>query len=261
MNEYVQRIDQMDQATANAIRENHSIELEIVETAIDQVIRGFYDFSSLKPRPDNRLESARLFLSTRSINSLRMALQSLERGYYQQAMTLVRMVYEDQLVAKDIEHHPPTLKALLEGEGKIGKGQFTFAEMAKRISPGAKAKWDDDYGKLSEYAAHTRLASLRGLNTISLDGQEILQPGSQYDKVRTMITLYYMTQAIDDVMGTVSITTYLVGSDWDSDAMPIYEKVKSLGTEIDEWAREYLEESSRLRKTGLRSGIKAALPA
>ena len=189
MNKYVQRINQLDQATADTIRENHSVELEVFETALDQLIRGFYDFSSLKPRPDNRLESARLFLSTRSINSLRIALQSLERGYYQQAMTLVRMVYEDQLVAKDIENHPPTLKALLEGEGRIGKGQFTFAEMAKRISPEAKAKWDDDYGKLSEYAAHTRLASIRGLNTIGPDGQEVLQLGSQYDKVRTMITL------------------------------------------------------------------------
>ena len=44
-----------------------------------------------------------MFLAVRSFNSLHIARQLLEHGYYQQASALVRMAMEDQLVAEDAE--------------------------------------------------------------------------------------------------------------------------------------------------------------
>ena len=86
MNGYVLSIDRTDAETAAIIRERHAREFSAVEAALNEILRGLSDFGSQKLKPDNRLESARLFLATRSFNSLRTAVQVLERGYYQQAM-------------------------------------------------------------------------------------------------------------------------------------------------------------------------------
>ena len=120
MNGYLMAVDKTDAETAAVIRERHAREFRAVEAALDDILRGLSDFGSQKVYPDNRLESARLFLATRSFNSLRTAAQVLERGYYQQAMALVRMTKEDQMVALDAESNPATLSALLDDEGKIG---------------------------------------------------------------------------------------------------------------------------------------------
>ena len=63
----------------------------MVEAALDQALCGLSEFDAQKQKPDNRLESAMLFLATRSFNSIRTAMRVLELGYYQQAEALVRM--------------------------------------------------------------------------------------------------------------------------------------------------------------------------
>ena len=91
------------------IRVNHGHDLEVVDVALDQILQGLDAFAYVKQRPDSRLEDTQMFLAVRSFNSLHTARQLLERGYYQQASTLIRMAMEDQLVVEDAETHPPTL--------------------------------------------------------------------------------------------------------------------------------------------------------
>ena len=85
---------------ASQIRMNHGRELEVVDAALDQILQGLDAFAYVKQRPDSRLEDAQMFLAVRSFNSLHIARQLLERGYYQQASALVRMAMEDQLVGR-----------------------------------------------------------------------------------------------------------------------------------------------------------------
>ena len=118
---------------------------------------------SLTRNPGNDLQYAWLLLATRSTNSLRCALMLLESGYYSQSLTLVRSAMEDNLTALDCEGHEPTLKALLEGEGDLGKGDLTFTRMAQRVSDKFAEDWKYNYGKLSEYAAHARHISVTHL--------------------------------------------------------------------------------------------------
>lgn len=127
---YMETIERIEDEVAFTILANHARDLAVVDAALNQIIIGFNDFSSRKGNPDNRLESVRIFLAIRSFNSLRTARQTLERGYYQQAMTLVRMAMEDQLVAEDAEAYTPTLDALLDGNGKIGRGVLALTKMA-----------------------------------------------------------------------------------------------------------------------------------
>ena len=251
MNRYLKSIDKTDGETAATIREIHAGEFKVVEAALEQILQGLSDFGSQKQKPDNRLESARLFLVTRSFNSIRTAMQMLESGYYQQAETLVRMVMEDQLVAHDIEIHPPTLTALLDGEGKIGRGNLTYGNMAKRISGKAKEAWDNDYGALSRYGAHPRLGSMRALVTEGPDGEVVLRPGGHYDRIWANMVLCYTLRELVLVLETVAKITAFAGIDWVDSATPVFEEVMALWQRIDEWAGKQLAEPDEsLESTG-----------
>ena len=116
---HMEKIESNESDVVSQIRINHSREFEVVDAALDQILQGLDAFAHAKQRPDTRLEDAQVFLVIRSFNSLRVARQTLERGYYQQVLTLARMAMEDQIIAEDAESHAPTLDALLEGEGSI----------------------------------------------------------------------------------------------------------------------------------------------
>ena len=240
MKRYIKNIEKIEDMVASTIMTVHAHELEIVDAALDQIFRGFDDFRSRKSKPTNRLESARLFLVTRSFNSLRVARQTLERGYYQQALTLVRMAMEDQLIAEDAESHPSTLDALLDGKGKLGRGDLALGQMAKRWSPDAKVVWDQNYGILSERAAHPRLESMKGLTAVGPDGQVTLRPGCHYDEVEVKIVLFYLLRELVLVMTTIAVVTDQVEIDWVTGAMPAFKEVDSLWKQIDKWAGEQL---------------------
>ena len=176
-------LNEIDVATQ--IRMTHGRELEVVDAALDQILQGLDAFAYVKQRPDSRLEDAQMFLAVRSFNSLHTARQLLERGYYQQASTLVRMAMEDQLVA---ETHPSTLDALLDAKGSISSGDLSYGKMAERISREAKKAWDEKYGDLSARAAHPRRLSLLTLTTV----RRTVRPGAHYDEVQVKVTILYL---------------------------------------------------------------------
>ena len=225
-----------------AIRENHARELAVVDDALNQIISGLNDFGSLKAKSNSRLGSARLFLATRSFNSLRIARLTLECGYYQQAMTLVRMVMEDQLIANDAEIHPPTLDALLDNNGKIGSGDLSLTKMAERISPKAREEWDANYGHASKYAAHPRQLSLYGLTSTDSNGHRTLRLGGRYDEVEVNNVLYHLTLQLVEVGITTEKLTLTVGSSWAGSALPVFKELISICQQIDERAGKQLEE-------------------
>ena len=241
----LQDIARNDNEVASIIRARHARELDAVYTALGEIVRGLSDFGAKQGRPKSLLESGRLFLSTRSFNSLHSAVMLLERGYYQQAMSLVRMAKEDQLVARDIENHPSTLDALFIDEGMFKERDLAFAKMAERVSTKTKEAWDDHYGFLSAYGAHPRLKSLRALVTTGPDGKILLRPGGQYDKVWVNAVLYHALRELEQTLATVAQLTTTAGIDWIAGAMPTLEEVDALWRRIDELARAELGEPAK----------------
>ena len=237
-------MEEIEEGVARAIQTNHRRELEAVDGALEQILRGYEEFRSRKRKSDDCLETARLLLVIRSFNSLRTARQTLERGYYQQAMALVRMAMEDQLVAEDAEIYPPTMVALLDGEGKLGKGTLALSEMASRLSPKARAAWDSDYGDASEYGAHPRHKSLQGLISWDQYEQLTVMPGSSYNKAEVNFVLYHVLRSLVYVMATTCKITHQVGSNWCDAVKPVFEEVMFLWQQLVERVREEPEESS-----------------
>ena len=222
-------LNEIDVATQ--IRMTHGRELEVVDAALGQILQGLDAFAYVKQRPDSRLENAQMFLAVRSFNSLHTARQLLERGYYQQASTLVRMAMEDQLVAEDAETHPPTLDALLDAKGSISSGDLSYGKMAERISPEAKKAWDEKYGDLSARAAHPRRLSLLMLTTV----RRTVRPGAHYDEVQVKVTILYLLEQLGQVLRTVGLLTANVGSPWVEGARPALRDMTTLYREIVEW--------------------------
>lgn len=240
MNPHIQNIVETEHNVSSIIRASHDREFKAVDAALGEVLRGLEDFASRKQRIDDGLERARLLLATRSFNSLWNARQTLERGYYQQAFALVRMAMEDQLVALDIEKHPPTLDALLYGKGELGKGDLSFGNMAERLS--IKKMWDAEYGTASAYGAHTRFGSMQGLAMLDSNGQSFLRAGSEYDKVMVKVLLYQLLAELMNVLSTIDKIVGTIGSDWAMGVAPVHKEVDFLRNQIYEWAENELNE-------------------
>lgn len=102
----------------------HQRGLSIIGRLLNAYLAGFEVIDSFTHTKDNDLQYAWFKLVTRSFNSMRCAYILLERGYYTQALSLLRSVDEDWLMAKDCGKNSPTLDALLNDKGQLGKGVY-----------------------------------------------------------------------------------------------------------------------------------------
>ena len=183
-----------------AVLHKYGDEFKVIETAIEFIIEHTDLFSNKKLDTLGPLQAARLSLIIRSLHSIRMATMALTFGYYQQALALLRMVAEDQLVARDAERHPPTLDALMTNPARIEP----FSKMAERESPEFKIRREGYYGMLSASGAHPRPESVVGL--ISFDPIEkvhTLQPGPFYDDDKMKNTLSVTKIELKEIIETV----------------------------------------------------------
>ena len=144
---------------------------------------------------------------------------------------------EDQAIAQDAEGFPATLAALMDDEGRFGRCDLTYGEMARRISPKAKVAWDENYGFLSAHAAHPRTRSLQGLSTVSKEGGLLLRPGSTYDEIWVNAVLCHLLNQLILVMETAAKLIASVGGNWQYTGIPAIEAVVDLRQQKEEWAR------------------------
>ncbi len=237
MNKYLQYIRDIDGRTRDTVMSYHVKEFAIVDSALDRILGGVNDFAEQKEHTDSRLESARLILVVRSVNSLNCAMQLLQQGYYQQVLTLVRMAQEDQRVADDIEQNPAALEALLEGNGKLGKGDLSYTKMAERVSTNAKAVWDDEYGATSAFGAHPRPESMFDMLSKGDNEKGHLDAGGHYDELIVYFVLHLATRQIILVFGLLAVVVQSAGVEWES-PVPAFEAVRGLWRDIDHWASD-----------------------
>ncbi len=234
-NTYMISLAATDAKAAIMSRSEHEAWFLTVETALDQVIQGLNEFGELRGMPRNDLESGRLFLAVRAFRTLRIAMNVLERAYYQQAAGLVRMSMEDMLIAEDIERHPPTLQVLLHGDATkktgLGRGKLSYGAMAGRISSKAAEAWKAEYDSVSVYATHPRKEALTTIVTWDNKGVPHLTLNSQYDIEQLAVILELIAKQGMDLMKTVMQLLPEEESDWGKKAYPSF---KALDALIDE---------------------------
>ena len=101
------------QIRARSVLPQHNRELSVVNDGLNAILEGLDLLNGRRIPKDDQLTRTKIGLVTMSFNSLFVALQTLERGYSQQAKSLVRIAAEAMLIAEDCEVHQPTLEALV----------------------------------------------------------------------------------------------------------------------------------------------------
>ena len=139
-------------------------------------------------------------LSAKAFNSLRWSVHLLKTGYYHQALTLIRSVWEDWLVSVDSENHPCTVEAVLSK----GKRIASFRTMADRLPGPLMQEWQDQpngqegsYGVMSTFA-HPRW---RGLRMLIEPDSRLLRLGPQYEQTLFLITFIYLAEVAVRMLG------------------------------------------------------------
>ncbi len=146
--------EQLELQVKNTTITNKKAELNLIKNLLNSYLAGFRVLPEFKTGEVPRLELAWLLLVVRGFNSLRCAYDLLQKGYYSQAVILIRAVEEDYLTCRHCEIRTETVETLLAGKARFSK----FAQMANDISPKFRKNWDMNYGQLSEIAHPRQLA-------------------------------------------------------------------------------------------------------
>ena len=133
---------------------NKRYELTLIGNLLNRYLAGFRVLHEFKTGDVRRLEFAWLLLVVRGFNSLRCAYDLLQKGYYSQAVILIRSAEEDYLTGRHCDINQGTVDALLDGKDKFKR----FSEMADDISTEFGENWRINYGQLSEIAYPRQLA-------------------------------------------------------------------------------------------------------
>ena len=157
-----------EEKVLEATRRQYGEAFTLFHDALELFIERNNLFGNKKFDSLSKLQAARLHLMARSIKSIRTAEMAVLSGYYQQAITLLRMAAENDLVARDAAICKATLDGLLldvplKENDSDDIRIASFSEMAKRQSLEFKNWWDWYYGRLSIYGAHPRNASMSSL--------------------------------------------------------------------------------------------------
>ena len=127
---------------------------------------------------------------------MRCANDLLQKGYYSQAVILIRAVEEDYLTSRHCEIDKGTIDALLDGKGKFKR----FASMAKDISTKFYEHWQINYGQLSEIAHPRQLA----MGLVANWKESKLNLGAEYDEIHFVATCHALLRS------AVGMTEFLI---------------------------------------------------
>ncbi len=217
----------------------HREELSLIQKMLDHYLAGFNRIGTFTISDNNKLEYVWLLLITRSFNSLRCAFDILQKGYYSQAMMLIRSVFEDWLTAKDCEKNQKTLDAFLQGENELGKGEFRFSEMAKRISDEFYNKvWRNNYGQESQIA-HARQMALKIL--VDPDTNE-LSLGGHYDDVLFVATCHALLRAAVIMIDFLAKLLGNKATQWQTETLPTINAASAYIERVSDKAKRLSEE-------------------
>ena len=134
----------------------HGREIEVFAGILNASTSVFNYIKSSEIKEDNETEYIWLLLIARCLHSIRCAINLMLKGYYSQAMALLRTVTEDWFVCGTCDSHEKVRDYLLREKGE----RLKYASLAKQM--GAMDVYEGDYAYQSKFTHSSRL-SLRVL--------------------------------------------------------------------------------------------------
>ena len=201
-------------------------EHDIIENLLNQYLAGFRVLDEFKAGEVQRLELAWLLLVVRGFKSLRCAYDLLQKGYYSQALILIRAAEEDYLTCRHCEINQETVEALLAGKSRINK----FRKMAQDISTEFCENWDINYGQLSEIAHPRQLA----MGMVANWKENKINLGVNYVESHFIATCQALLRS---AVGMTEFLAKLLGknaSQWQKESSPAFQEACTCVRKISE---------------------------
>ena len=141
--------------------QKHWREIEIFTGILNVFTSGFSYIGSFVRKDDNEPEYIWLLLVTRSLHSIRCSIDLILKGYYSQAMSLLRTGTEDWFICKNAQDNKVVRDCLLRDEGRMPK----YSKLAWEA--GAMKLYRGDYAYQSKFTHSSQLSLgvLQDLNT------------------------------------------------------------------------------------------------
>jgi len=209
-------LEEFELQVKNTTIANKKAELNIIENLLNLYLAGFRVLHEFKTGEVQRLELAWLLLIVRGFNSLRCAYDLLQKGYYSQALILIRSAEEDYLTSRHCEINQETVEALLAGKSRVTR----FRRMTKDISTEFCKKWDINYGQLSEIAHPRQLAM--GMTANWKENKVNL--GANYIEKHFIATCHALLRS---AVGMTEFLTKLLGKNalqWQTEGLPAFQE-------------------------------------
>jgi len=137
-------------------KRKHWREIEFFAEVLNVFISGFNYMGSFELKEDNETEYIWLLIVTRCFHSIRCSINLMLKGYYSQAMSLLRTGTEDWFICGTCQSNEKVRRYLLQEKGRMP----SYSSLAKQMS--AKDIYNGDYNYQSKFTHSSRL-SLRVL--------------------------------------------------------------------------------------------------
>ena len=172
MNDTTLNLIEAERKAEDSAAKNHPEVFELVETMMNLYATGFKLVGNPSNKPIENPSSKNrdigrvwLFLVARSFHSILCSVELMRRGYYAQAMTLIRMVIEAYFLCGNCEKDKAIMDALLRNEPNRQRGKIklpTWKTYAKNMN--ALGWYDNDYVFACQFS-HSSYLSLGVMTT------------------------------------------------------------------------------------------------
>ena len=208
----LKELEEFEKNASLQLRHNHSDQMAAIDVAVDEILSGLLRLGQ-SWQPSSDLNQARILLILRSFNALRTARLLFGMGYYEQALSLLRICNENALTTLDAKHNPDTIEKLKN------KGRFNYTRMAERVDGAIGAggsflaKWKQSYSVISDFT-HPGGVILQFLAPAGDEESGILYLGPYYHKTRALGVLKVMASetinlvGVIETMGTIYLTSH-----------------------------------------------------
>lgn len=213
-----------------ATKRKHNREIEIFAGILNVFISGFNNIGSFEVKDDNEAEYIWLLLLTRSMHSIRCSIDLILKGYYSQAIALVRTVTEDSFICGNALSNKEMLDCLLHNGEEMPK----YKKLAKKM--GALKIYEDDYHYQSEFS-HSSKLSLRVLKNPNTNEMRI---APIYDETLFLLCAELLMRAFLMIAEYMGRFLYYIEKDkakaWDDENI---QKVKNVTNWLKELKHKY----------------------
>ncbi len=112
-------IVQMESLTRETIKKKHWREIEICTGILNTFFSGFNSMGSFELKKENESEYVWLLILIRSLNSIKCAIDLMLKGYYSQAMSLLRTVTEAWFICGTVQDNQAVRDCLIRDKAKM----------------------------------------------------------------------------------------------------------------------------------------------